>query len=441
MVAPAFNSSQFLAQVLQSLGGGLQNYGSGGNFSQGFQGGMQNAQQAQDSALRRQAQEQQLALTEEEAAARRTENQRKAEAAKRWEQMFAPDMAGVPMVTGNAAPPANAGFSGARLDDGAVPMQTASAPPDNSLMASLPENVRRALQALGPDQGPGALAQYLMREPKEREPGKSREIHRNGMIVDQEFDANTGKWSDVGQGPQFAPPQPREPGKRSIVTLYSPKGEAKSVYDDDPSIPGLLQSGWVDDKPSGGTALVQTGVDDKGQPIYEMVSKAGGKPSESNIQAGLRGTLVKSAVDSIRKITTEEGTKINAMRMAAADTIGEKGPMGAYGANLLRTDDEKKYSASIAKGVEGLVAAITGAGVAIPQFPRIQQLIPGPTDGPEIVNWKLDQLQPILDELLAGSGVVGIAGMPQPNAAQSSPDGGKVPADMTDDEIKKALGQ
>ena len=72
-------------------------------------------------------------------------------------------------------------------------------------------------------------------------------------------------------------------------------------------------------------------------------------------------------------------------------------------------------------GVEGLVAAITGAGVAKDQFPRIQNLIPGPTDSPEVINWKLDQLGPVLDVLLAGSGPLALAGDKKPGAAAPAP--------------------
>jgi hypothetical protein len=183
------------------------------------------------------------------------------------------------------------------------------------------------------------------------------------------------------------------------------------------------RTGKIDWDP-GNTMMVQTGTDQNGNPIFDMVSTSAGRPpSEANIQAGIRGTLIEGAVDEIRKIASDAQADISPLRMAAADAISEKGPLGAYGANVMRTDDEKKYSASIAKGVEGLVAAITGAGVAMSQFPRIQQLIPGPTDGPEIVNWKLDQLVPVLDTMLAASGPLALTKKPGGAAAPAAPSG------------------
>jgi hypothetical protein len=238
-----------------------------------------------------------------------------------------------------------------------------------------------------------------------------KDFYEGGKVIQKQWDPATKSWTKVGEGARWEPNAPAAGGETWVpyVDPVSKRSGQKNT-----------KTGKVDWDP-GSTMMVQVGTDDKGQPIYDMVSTSAGKPpSEANIQAGIRGTLIEGAIDNIRTITKDLGAKISPLRMAAADTIGEKGPLGAYGANVLRSDDEKKYSAAISKGVEGLVAAITGAGVAKDQFPRIQNLIPGPTDSPEIVNWKLEQLIPILDTLVAGSGPLALSKNATPNVPKAA---------------------
>jgi hypothetical protein len=91
----------------------------------------------------------------------------------------------------------------------------------------------------------------------------SRQIHRNGLLVDQELGPNG--WIDVGQGPQFAPQQPREPGDQ-----WEPYTDPVSGRTGQKS----AKTGKIDWDP-GNTVLTQTGTDANGQPIYEMTTIGG----------------------------------------------------------------------------------------------------------------------------------------------------------------------
>lgn len=233
MVAFDFSNSANWAKFASGLGQALSSRARGGTLGEGMSQGLMGYDQRQDAEVARQMQEQQFAWQKEDVAAKRTENQRKLQAWQRIESMLSgSDMAGVPMRDG-----------GMRAPVGGI--QTASAP--NPLAASIPDNVRKAILLAGPDKGPDMLAEYFMAPPKEAEPNKTRQIHRNGMIIDQEFDTKSGKWTDVGQGPQFAPQQPKEPKAPGIITMHNPKtGEAQSMFDNDPKIAGMLTGGWIE---------------------------------------------------------------------------------------------------------------------------------------------------------------------------------------------------
>lgn len=311
-------------------------------------------------------------------------------------------------ITGQGTPSAP-DLDASRLEPGMM-QPTAGAASFGSPLQLSPGQLQwaQANAQIDPEGTMKQLAEWSKPEaPKAAEAPIIKDFYEGGKVVQKQWNAQNGTWDKVGEGPRW------EPNAGGAGEVWEPYVDPKSGRTGQRN----KQSGKIDWDP-GNTMMVQTGTDQNGNPIYDMVSTSAGKPpSEANIQAGIRGTLIEGSMKEIRKITSDLGAKISPLRMAAADTIGEKGPLGAYGANMLRTDDEKKYSASIAKGVEGLVAAITGAGVAMSQFPRIQQLIPGPTDGPEIVNWKLDQLEPLLNQLLAGSGPLALSGDKVPGGA------------------------
>lgn len=368
-------------RILAATGQGLMQAGQpGGNFGQGLMQGAQFYDQGKDRKKESEFRDFQIQQAQAKAEADRLANT-EAAAAKQRQQDFINGLGQGPMAAGDA--------------------QTASGPMNGG---GIDPRILEFAQAF-PDQAPGVLKDALA-APKPQGAsssiGKLKEDLKNGLIDQPTYDALVKKETYIA-------PQGGGDG------LWSPYIDPKSGRTGQKN----SKTGKIDWDP-GNTMMVQTGTDQNGNPIYDMVSTSAGKPpSESNIQAGIRGTLIEGAIKNIRDITTNS-KDISPLRMAAADTIGEKGPLGAYGANILRTDNEKKYSAAVAKGVEGLVAAITGAGVAKDQFPRIQNLIPGPTDSPEIVNWKLDQLGPILDVLLAGSGPLALAGDKKPVAPNAT---------------------
>jgi hypothetical protein len=363
--------------------GGLANFGAGVN--QTMQAQSQQAQQQQIAELRRmQIEQAQLEMN------RANKEQADLEAA--GSQVAA-------LLGGGPSPVRPVGNYGAAVGGAPQPAMFNLTPEQSAILQARSKGDPRGTLDF--------LTQQAFAQPEGASSGigKIMEDLRNGLIDQATADALIKKETHIAptQGPDmwepYVDPKTGRTGQRNTRT---------NRVDWDP----------------GNTMMVQTGTDEKGNPIFDMVSTSAGRPpSEANIQAGIRGTLIEGAVDEIRKIASDAQANISPLRMAAADAISEKGPLGAYGANVMRTDDEKKYSASIAKGVEGLVAAITGAGVAMSQFPRIQQLIPGPTDSPEIVNWKLDQLVPVLDTMLAASGPLALTKKPGGAAAPAAPSG------------------
>jgi hypothetical protein len=379
------------------------------NFGQGVTQGQQNFQQGQAQQQMMQLRQQQMVQAEEEMRRANQEREQQEALISRLRSLGSPAQVGGP---------------------GGI--QTASGTPTAAMFGGDPQiaAIYNGLLDAGDTKGALGLAtDFATREPAAADAPTVKDFYEGGNVVQKQWDPTTGAWVEVGRGNRWEPNAPAAAGGEFWEPYVDPVSKRTGQKN--------TKTGKIDWDP-GSTMMVQTGTDQNGNPIFDMVSTSAGKPpSESNIQAGIRGTLIESSINNIRDIAKDLGAKISPLRMAAADTIGENGPLGAYGANVLRTDDEKKYTAAISKGVEGLVAAITGAGVAKDQFPRIQNLIPGPTDSPEIVNWKLDQLMPILDTLVAGSGPLALS----KNATPNAPGGPKPPADMSDDELMKALGQ
>jgi hypothetical protein len=378
------------------------------NFGQGVTQGQQNFQQGQAQQQMMQLRQQQMAQAEEEMRRANQEREQQEALITRLRSLGSPNQVGGPggIQTASGTPTA-AMFGG-----------------DSQIAA-----IYNGLLDAGDTKGALGLAtDYATQKPDEFNPDLTT-FYEGDQQYQGYLDQNNKPVRVTPNAPRWEPNAPAAAGGEFWEPYVDPVSKRTGQKN--------TKTGKIDWDP-GSTMMVQTGTDQNGNPIFDMISTSAGKPpSESNIQAGIRGTLIESSINNIRDIAKDLGAKISPLRMAAADTIGENGPLGAYGANVLRTDDEKKYTAAISKGVEGLVAAITGAGVAKDQFPRIQNLIPGPTDSPEIVNWKLDQLMPILDTLVAGSGPLALS----KNATPNAPGGPKPPADMSDDELMKALGQ
>jgi len=130
-----------------------------GQWAQGAQMGAQNYQSMQDAQIRRQLQEQSLQLAQEEAEARRAENQRKTEMEAQWK-------AGLPkLFGGEVQAPAN-GMSQAQFG-GAPTEQTPGLFSD--LDPTRKALLQQALQYASPGEGAGFLLDYATKEPKQNE--------------------------------------------------------------------------------------------------------------------------------------------------------------------------------------------------------------------------------------------------------------------------------
>jgi hypothetical protein len=189
--------------------------------------------------------------------------------------------------------PTTANQAGMRMT-GAGPGVSASVPQAPSLSGFTPEQIA-ILRTLPADQALGAITSQAFKDPKDpKAPPVS-----GGM----QYDFNTGSWAPIpgyteqaaaiaaaGRAP-VQPPQlpadvvawqidkkndPNNPAFKTIagwrkyqqansdvtpkiLMLHGPQGEAKSVYENDPAIPGLLQSGWTTEAPAAKAGPVITG--------------------------------------------------------------------------------------------------------------------------------------------------------------------------------------
>lgn len=105
--------------------------------------------------------------------------------------------------------------------------------------------------------------------PQELKPNPTRQIGRNGQIIDQEFVG--GQWKDIGSRAQFAQHEPKEPRQPNIITLYGPDGKPKSLYDTDPAVSGMLASGWTEAAPKSNQANPPSAADLRGE--YGKITK------------------------------------------------------------------------------------------------------------------------------------------------------------------------
>lgn len=123
--------------------------------------------------------------------------------------------------------------------------QLMKAAPESYKQLSNEEEIAAGLDPSGTYQRSSAGKIDVLTPPKEAKAPQTRTIQRGSTDVYQEWTPETG-WTDVSEGPAFAPQQPKDPRIPSIVTLIGPDNKPISLQDNDPRIPDLLNNkGYV----------------------------------------------------------------------------------------------------------------------------------------------------------------------------------------------------
>jgi hypothetical protein len=317
------------------------------NFGQGVQQGQQNFQQGQQQQqmmdLRRMQMEQ---AQEEQRRANQEETQRQA-TIERLRQLGS--------TTGSSTTPVNpVGGYGAATGG----IQTASGTPVAAMFQDNPQLAAIYGGFLDDGNVEGALDFLAKNMPQAAGPAEAptvKDFYEGGNVVQKQWDGQ--QWVEVGRGNRWQPEQAAAPRQRTIKTLYSPTGEARSVYDDDPSIPDLLKAGWIDDKPSGGGVQVDTNGD--GNPDITVGGPGMKPPNATQATHNIKALLLSQGLDDIANVNF---ANVSPAKMAAAEAAGEKaGPIGEWGASVFMNDDEKRLAGAQGAIQEAVISAVTGA--------------------------------------------------------------------------------
>lgn len=145
-------------------------------------------------------------------------------------------------------------------------------------------------------------------------------------------------------------------------------------------------------------------------------------PTESQLTAANRSVLLQNGMDQLEKLY--DNPDLSPMRMATAETLEGMGPYGRVAGSAIRTDPEQTYAAAQASALEGLAAAVTGAGVTKDQFGRYTSMLPSYQDKPETRKAKFKAANEFLNTTLTNAGAAGqsvlknrMQGAPLPNGA------------------------
>ncbi len=206
------------------------------------------------------------------------------------------------------------------------------------------------------------------------------------------------------------------PGDRKIITLYDTGGMPKSLYEDDPAVSQMLKDGWTAAAPKSGKVMTQTGVDDKGNPIFEFQ-------------------------DPAPKLTEDQSKAMNfAARMGASEpTISELEQQGTdwwarakqqYGgdlANYLQSPDYQRFWQAKEDFMRAVLRKESGAVISQEEMAGgDKQYFPQPGDGPDVIKQKQQNRRVALEAMktAAGPGASLIPGIIDRAKSQPAPQGG-----------------
>lgn len=246
---PQATTGQFLGDALSGLGAGLLAYGAGGPYrNQASIIGLQALQQAPQvrrqqamDALQMQYLQQRGMDYAAQAAQREQEAQRQQALQSRYKALIGGQPQQGPVQPGQPPLPNS---------------------PVNPALSSLPPAIQQMLPAMDPQQGMGLIAQLSTQK---AQPPKLETWREGNQQVSGWIDAQGNKHV-VGSGAAFAPQQPQQlPSDIQEFNFAKQQG---------------FQGGFTDflNTKRGSTQMVQTGVDQQGNPIFSFQPTAATKP-------------------------------------------------------------------------------------------------------------------------------------------------------------------
>lgn len=382
-MTPQLSSGQFIGDALSGIGQGLLAYGAGGQARQ--QAGLIGAQGIQDAAARRQ-----------EAQYRAQQSQSLTQQLAQQQQQM--QMQQQAMQQAGQQREAYKGLLGGQPIQGptqsGAPLDMKS--PVNPALSGLPPAIQQMLPAMDPDQGMSMIANLATAKPQSPTTvgGMQYDPTQKKFVPIPGYAEQASAIAAAGRAPQQAP---------SDVQEYQ---FAKSQ-----GFPGSYMDYLGAKKGQGMSVTLPDGT----------VMQVGGtqKPvSESQAAAGSRATMIQDGVSKLQSLYNSPNISIP--RSLGASVLDQFGPIGQAAGGALRSDDEQQWKAAQGAALEGLAAAVTGAGVTSGQFERYQSMLPQLTDKPETRKSKLAFANKFLQSQLTAAGPAGAALAKQIDAAPSA---------------------
>jgi hypothetical protein len=250
----------YLADLMTGLGTGFLSAPRGGPPLAGLGAGIQNANALMGQRQQQAVQSQELQWRADQVKRQQdadAEAARQKQAAKLW-------------LIGQQPPVSSSDSAATRL------------PAQAGAIASLPaahQSFYQGYASIDPLAAAQMAGQEMLKAPDTSAP-TTRDFNEGGNVVTKQWDPNSKSWVALSTAPRWQPAQPPQmpadyriyledrkahpeikefatyrgwqtynPSATTktpnIVTLYGPKGEIKSAYENDPGIPGMLQNGWT----------------------------------------------------------------------------------------------------------------------------------------------------------------------------------------------------
>lgn len=236
-----------------------------------------------------------------------------------------------------------------------------------------------------------------------------------------------------------------------IVTLYDPGGKPKSFRENDPNIDQMLKDGWTTAAPKSGSVLTQVGTNADGTPVFDYVATAP-KMTEDQSKAMQFASRMEASSPIIDKFE-KQGTDL----MARAKEKGIPFDLGNY----MQSAEYQQYRQAKEDFLRAVLRKESGAVISEEEMIGADKQyfpVPGDEAHPEILAQKRQNRRVALEGMksAAGPGATLIPGIidratgnpapqvqPAPTSqsqpAQTAPVAN--PADMSDDDLLKALQQ
>lgn len=242
-----------------------------------------------------------------------------------------------------------------------------------------------------------------------------------------------------------APGQATKPA--GLVTLYDKGGMPKSFRENDPAIDQALKEGWTTAAPKSGKVLAQVGTDSEGKPVFDFVDGAP-KLTEDQSKAMNFASRMEASAPIIDKFE-KQGTDL----LARAKERGIPFDLGNYWQSAeyqqYRQAKEDFLRAVLRKESGAVISEEEMIGADKQYFP-----VPGDESHPEVLAQKRQNRRVALEAMKSAAGpgatlipgIIGRASGQQPAAAQPAaaapqPSAAPNPADLSDEDLMKALSE